>query len=634
VGRQIISGSVRLRFVNVTALMSEAGGDPWAVCAGLQAGHPALIDALGRSFHDAGRCTAEASTAFDAARGHFIAAWGADTSAPAINGSADVQRVTSDLGWQSPLLSKIGVDLENIAAALAEAQRAAGVVLAGLEADLRRIDDELGVLLALEADHTLTEADRRAVDAAVSGLERDAIGSTQTALNCLGAIRSRYSEELSGSLTALRVDGFAPEAIPDVGAATDRPEPPRLPAPGTDPDGVYRWWTSLAAPDRERLLTDHPSELGDLDGIPVEARSRANTAVLNADLRRVEDIARARGVALRDVTQHPGDYGLAAGSITRYANALRTREGMAAAVTACDERRAPPEVLLLRYQPEAFRGEGAAAIAMGDPDTAANTAVLVPGLASNVRDGTLGAADGPRLYDEAARADGTRRSAVIVWMGYDSPNTWYDPGLWAPGMARTGGRALAHDVNALAVTHVGPPAHVTVIGSSYGSTAVSDAAAASGMRADDVVLVGCPGTDLAHSAADFHLRAGGHLFVGAASADAVTWSPGHLSGPGLRGPTVVGLGDDPAVDGYGSTRFKAEVPGFTVNPFSDHSHYFDDRSESLFSIADVVSGHGDALERDGMTARHRGEYGLGEWVDPEFLRTPTTGNRHGAPGER
>ena len=199
-------------------------------------------------------------------------------------------------------------------------------------------------------------------------------------------------------------------------------------------------------------------------------------------------------------------------------------------------------------------------------------------------------------------------------------------------MARTGGQALAADVNALAVTHAGPPAHVTVIGSSYGSTTVADAASTSGMHADNVVLVGCPGTDMAHSADDFHLPAGGHLFVGAASADAVTWSPGHVSGPGLHGPTVLGLGDDPAVDGYGSTRFKAEVPGFSVNPVRDHSHYFDDGSESLFSIADVVSGHGDALQRDGMTAHHRGEYGVGGWVDPEFLRTPTSGHRHGAPG--
>ena len=171
---------------------------------------------------------------------------------------------------------------------------------------------------------------------------------------------------------------------------------------------------------------------------------------------------------------------------------------------------------------------------------------------------------------------------------------------------------------------------MTVVGHSYGSTVVSDAAATNGMRAHDVVLVGSPGTDRAHSAADFHLLPGGHLYVGAASGDAVTWSPAHVR-PGLLGPSLGGLGDDPSVDGFGSTRFKAEVPGYTVNPIYDHLHYFDDGSESLFSIADVVSGHGDALQHDGMTAHHRGEYLMGEGFDPEAWRPATTGHRHRGP---
>ena len=105
-----------------------------------------------------------------------------------------------------------------------------------------------------------------------------------------------------------------------------------------------------------------------------------------------------------------------------------------------------------------------------------------------------------------------------------------------------------------------------------------------------MVLVGSPGTDLAHSAADFHLSPGGHLYVGAASGDVVTWSPGHVTGPGLVGPTLGGLGDDPSVDAFGATRFRAENPHYTGNPIYDHSHYFDKGSESLFSVSDVVFG--------------------------------------------
>lgn len=69
-----------------------------------------------------------------------------------INDSAEVQRVTAALGVQSLQLPKIGVDLENIAADLAEAQRAAAGRIATLESQLQRIDDQLDQALELEHD--------------------------------------------------------------------------------------------------------------------------------------------------------------------------------------------------------------------------------------------------------------------------------------------------------------------------------------------------------------------------------------------------------------------------------------------------------------------------------------------------
>jgi hypothetical protein len=136
--------------------------------------------------------------------------------------------------------------------------------------------------------------------------------------------------------------------------------------------------------------------------------------------------------------------------------------------------------------------------------------------------------------------------------------------------------------------------------------------------------------------ADFHLLEGGHVYVGAASSDPVTHlgsqqipltpfppTPFDLPTPGIP----IGLGSDPAVDGFGSTRFKAEVPGFTF-PFSDHSQYFAVGGESLYAITDITSGNGVLLEEDDMTARHRGEYMRADSVDPELLRTPTTGHYH------
>ena len=624
---------MHFRCISVPHLVTEAGGDPWAVDASLQVGRPAQIDVLAQAFHTAGRCSTDASNAFDEARRRFQAAWNGESGTHPINDSAEVQRVTNDLGSQYAQLSQIGVELEGLAAALAEAQRASADSLAALEARLQQIDYELAEAMALGTGETFVDADLSALDALVSALEHDAIERATSTLNHLLAIRAEYSKHLRKSLTYLRTDGYNPAAIEPVEALANSPEPTPLPPSGSGPEGVNRWWKSLTQQEKERLIADHPPALGNLNGIPTETRNRINTAVLNDDLHRVEDTATGHGITTNDVIRNPGAYGLTATAVTRYTNARRTREGVATSGTAADGQRNHPDVFLLRYEPEAFGGEGAAAIAMGNPDTAANTALLVSGLGSNVRDGTLADLGGVRVYGESARADWNKKTAVVVWMGYDAPDTWHDPGLWAPNMARTGGQSLAADVNALAVTHVGTPSHVTVLGNSYGSTTVADAAAAYGMHADDVVLVGSPGTDLARSAADFHLRPGGHLYVGASSTDPVTWSPDHVTGPGLIGPTLGGLGADPAVDGYGSTRFRAEAPGASINPVSDHLRYFDDGSESLFSIADVVSGHGDALQHDGMTAHHRGEYGFDHWIDPEAVRAATTGHRHRSPAD-
>jgi hypothetical protein len=85
-------------------------------------------------------------------------------------------------------------------------------------------------------------------------------------------------------------------------------------------------------------------------------------------------------------------------------------------------------------------------------------------------------------------------------------------------------------------------------------------------------------------------------------------------------------------------RFRAEVPGSDgINPH-DHSYYYHPGSEALHSMADIASGHGDALESDGLTAQHRyqpgkvnipglGPVGLGipgspTVIDPEWSRPP------------
>jgi hypothetical protein len=624
---------MQLRYISVARLSAEAGGDPWAINNSLQAGRPAQISDLAQAFHNAGQSTAESNAAFDEARRRFEASWNRENGEHPINDAAEVQRVAKSLGLQSAQLSKIGVDLETIAAALAEAQRTSAWYISALEQDLEDIDHEIGDALD---DGDEDEA---------NDLYQDAVAETRAVLFQVKQIRDSYSATLQNALAILRADGADPAEIK---AADELLIPP----PDTSSEQVKRWWDSLSEEQKRLLIDQHPQELGNLNGIPGEARGRVNLGVMNYDLSRVEAVAQQSGLspqALRDnavnnvnndVFTNPGKYGLTATDITRYQNAMKTNQGLE---HDRGDPKNPRPVVLWAYDPLAFNGKGRAAIAIGNPDRTRNTAVIVPGTNSSVKGGWLfdGHNDAINLYDQSSKADPGQYTAVIAWMGYDAPEFDFhhpetaiaDPTklqqVGTPWMAREGGALLAADVNGLAVTHDDAiPLHVAVIGHSYGSTTVADAFANSGMRADDAVLIGCPGTDVARSAADFHLN-GGKVYVGAASTDAISWIGESGSGVptaindvlgGPLGP-LAGLGTDPAHAGFGSDRFRAEVAGTqSVVPwFNDHSHYYDMGSEALHNMTEIATGHGDNLANEGMLAPFRDEERI---TTPSEVTTP------------
>jgi WXG100 family type VII secretion target len=424
---------------------------------------------------------------------------------------------------------------------------------------------------------------------------------------------------LDGAPSKLGPDGTPlPEAPPyDTGS--------EIPV-GKSPEEVNKWWKTVPHDEQQRLLHTWPEKLGNLDGIPVRDRSTANKVVMQRDLDLPAEVAKSRGVSVDEVFAHPELYGMAGEKMDRYNNAVQVEKGL-----AHDAERTGAETFLQVYEPDKFGGAGRAAIAIGDPDAAANTAVVVPGTSHSVTEGWLSSDDAANIFNETRNADHSRPTSVIAWMGYDAPDSLTDPQVGQTGLAHQGGQLLASDVNALAATHNdGVPSHITAIGHSYGSTTVADAAAGYGMHVDDVVLVGCPGTDMAKNAGDFNLNPGGHVYVGSASTDPITFLGGvgqaHVPGTDV----TVALGADPSVDGFGSTRFKAEVPGVTWN---DHSYYYKTGTESLFSIGDIASGHGNALEHDGMTAPHRTSLPPVPFVppidfDPELYRPPTSGHEH------
>jgi Alpha/beta hydrolase len=425
--------------------------------------------------------------------------------------------------------------------------------------------------------------------------------------------------ELADHQTAAAIEAAQRGPVPEMPPGT-LGDARVLPAPGSSAPDVNEWWNSLSRSEKQALIGGHPAELGNKNGIPADVRDQVNRAVLKDDVTRVADAARSHGVPTADVMDHPERHGLTREHIVRFFNAVRTRNGLTTTSggTRPDGATHRP-VMLWAYDPLAFRGQGKTVVAIGNPDTATDTAVVVPGAGSSVAQGWMERDDATHLYDQMVLANRGEPTSVLAWMGYDAPDSPIELRIAAPTLAREGGDLLAADVNGLAATHrVGVGSHVTVIGHSYGSTTVADAFAASGMHADDAVLIGSPGTDLANGAADFHLPAGGHVYVGAASTDPVSWFgqagpiPDLVNGR-LHFPLGLeaGLGRDPAGDGFGSLRFDAEAVGRDGPSFDDHSKYYTLGSESLRSITDIASGKGDTLADNGLLAQGRRQLHVG-----------------------
>lgn len=202
---------MHLRYISKGALIMFAGGDPWKINDTLQNGRPAQISKLAAAFHDAGRSTGEAEAAFQQARNRFNTAWMHENGENSINDSAEVQRATKSLGVQTAQLPRIGADLENIAAALAEAQRTGKGEISALEGALQGLDDQIGEAVELEKDPQLTATERQLLDHYIDALEKLAIDDTKASVNTLNRVRDQYARQLQASMANLqKQDGYDP----------------------------------------------------------------------------------------------------------------------------------------------------------------------------------------------------------------------------------------------------------------------------------------------------------------------------------------------------------------------------------------------------------------------------------------
>ncbi|MEV1084358.1 alpha/beta hydrolase [Streptomyces sp. NPDC050211] len=330
-------------------------------------------------------------------------------------------------------------------------------------------------------------------------------------------------------------------------------QPPQVPE--NDPKAAAEWWKALSPEERQAYTTLYPKEIGAADGLPTDVRDDANRTALAQELN-----------LLQEGNYDDGFPGESDETVNRRLNNLQLLNDK---LEARDGAPTGKELYLLGYD---SKDDGRAIIAMGNPDTAAHTGILVPGTNTNMdavpgqieRIGKLQSAAGDRSDGESV--------AMITWLGYDAPeaSTTDFNSVGGTGRAEDAAPDLRQFVAGTQASHDGSPSHTTVMGHSYGSTVVGAAASGgSGLGADDVVVVGSPGMTVAN-AQDLQMDPE-HMWIGGAEDDAVI---NHASG--------YTLGPDPMLGSFGGNNFEVDTHG--------HSGYWDKGSESLDNQGAVIAG--------------------------------------------
>ena len=304
---------------------------------------------------------------------------------------------------------------------------------------------------------------------------------------------------------------------------------------------VNDWWTALSPEEQKEVILKHPGWIGHRDGIPADARSRANTILLHGYLHRMEELKK------RVESEGPSDalfkkYGVTPGEYRAYVHnnrdhilALARRFPMSKDCLEAPSDGGSKRQSLLVFDPGKGHEHVRAAIGVGDIDKAKNVMVYVPGMTTNVRDGLVGTGRAgssviglERTLEMANSQQSGTTSAGVVWLDYDAPS-WSEASpihknaVYYSHAADEAKERLASFMNGVQQTHAGDP-NLTLSGHSYGSLAAGIAAGETDVQ-DRVAVWGSAGVNATTN--DELNVLPGNMYVGAAEGDAVAAS-GHF----------------------------------------------------------------------------------------------------------
>jgi len=330
------------------------------------------------------------------------------------------------------------------------------------------------------------------------------------------SIARKVDEELRRKLQELAEDRFEQNG-PKEGRHSVSPGLPDDADESWSPSEVSAWWGALTDEERQACIERDPLKYGNLDGIDMASRDKANRLALYG--REDADGNHVPGTGLLDQAQAKFDE-----AKSRYESKLHNgmRLGEANAEVEAEFYRAQADLKDLQKIDEQLRTKQAsdgtplsllaldtsgeqvkAAVAVGDVDHAQHVANFTPGMGTNVRDSLDNYVDvADRMRDNTVEKAKVRPSdvAVVAWLNYDAPTdvtkTW-DLDVASTEKARAGADRLAGFLTGVRSwrDEQGGSLHLTSVSHSYGSTTAGFAMRQMGEGVvDDHIYLASPGS--------------------------------------------------------------------------------------------------------------------------------------------
>ncbi|KQY64690.1 MULTISPECIES: alpha/beta hydrolase [unclassified Nocardioides] len=329
-------------------------------------------------------------------------------------------------------------------------------------------------------------------------------------------------------------------------------------------EAITKWASGLDPTDLSLLAILDAERVGNLDGIPNQARYAANRVNLTAGIEaEKEQLAKYWDPPPGKDDDGWAEYTRLNGRIDMLEELLSGKADYVDPDTGAKVQR-PYQTLVFvppTYDGDKVTDDGRLAAVMGNLDKAKYVGTVVPGITNRIDnfDATLDKA----INTHEMAPD----SATIAWLGYDTPE-FKDAS--STEKAEIGGANLKSFTDGLVRAE---GSELSIMAHSYG-TLVTSKALQAGMRPDRVVLFGSPGLgENINTRDDLGIPDDIPIYALRAPGDPVSITAGH--------------GTDP-VDMEGIIRLDTDWSG--PEDVTGHSQYTNRKTQSLINIAGVLQG--------------------------------------------